>query len=47
MVKVGCIVWVLGLCGLMFNLKIGIVIVDVVKVVVDIKGGKINFWVDK
>lgn len=47
MAKVGRIARVLGPRGLMPNPKTGTVTVDVAKAVKDIKGGKINFRVDK
>ncbi|MBV9140425.1 MAG: 50S ribosomal protein L1 [Pseudonocardiales bacterium] len=47
MAKVGRIARVLGPRGLMPNPKTGTVTPDVAKAVVDIKGGKINFRVDK
>lgn len=47
MVKIGCLGCIFGLCGLMFNFKIGIVIFNVGVVVSDVKGGKIFFCVDK
>jgi large subunit ribosomal protein L1 len=47
MAKVGRIARVLGPRGLMPNPKTGTVTVDVAKAVADIKGGKINFRVDK
>lgn len=42
--KLGC---VFGLKGLMLNFKIGIVIMDVIKVVNEIKVGKVEYCVDK
>lgn len=42
--KLGC---VLGLKGLMLNFKIGIVIMDVKKVVEEIKVGKVEYCVEK
>ncbi|WP_078323443.1 50S ribosomal protein L1 [Mycobacteroides salmoniphilum] len=47
MAKVGRIARVLGPRGLMPNPKTGTVTPDVAKAVTDIKGGKINFRVDK
>jgi large subunit ribosomal protein L1 len=47
MAKVGRIARILGPRGLMPNPKTGTVTLDVGKVVRDIKGGKINFRVDK
>jgi len=47
MAKVGRIARVLGPRGLMPNPKTGTVTVDVAKAVTEIKGGKINFRVDK
>lgn len=47
MAKVGRIARVLGPRGLMPNPKTGTVTMDVAKAVADIKGGKINFRVDK
>ena len=47
MAKVGRIARVLGPRGLMPNPKTGTVTPDVAKAVADIKGGKINFRVDK
>src|ERR1044072_8925234 len=47
MAKVGLIARVLGPRGLMPNPKTGTVTPDVAKAVSDIKGGKINFRVDK
>lgn len=47
MAKVGRIARVLGPRGLMPNPKTGTVTADVAKAVIDIKGGKINFRVDK
>ena len=47
MAKVGRIARVLGPRGLMPNPKTGTVTPDVAKAVQDIKGGKINFRVDK
>src|SRR6266540_757750 len=47
MAKVGRIARILGPRGLMPNPKTGTVTMDVAKAVSDIKGGKINFRVDK
>jgi large subunit ribosomal protein L1 len=47
MAKVGRIARILGPRGLMPNPKTGTVTLDVTKVVKDIKGGKINFKIDK
>jgi large subunit ribosomal protein L1 len=47
MAKVGRIARILGPRGLMPNPKTGTVTMDVAKAVKDIKGGKINFKVDK
>src|SRR6266487_4155071 len=47
MAKVGRIARILGPRGLMRNPKTGTVTMDVAKAVQDIKGGKINFRVDK
>ena len=47
MAKVGRIARILGPRGLMPNPKTGTVTPDVSKAVADIKGGKINFRVDK
>src|ERR1700716_3543101 len=47
MAKVGRIARILGPRGLMPNPKTGTVTMDVAKAVTDIKGGKINFRVDK
>jgi large subunit ribosomal protein L1 len=47
MAKVGRIARVLGPRGLMPNPKTGTVTMDVAKAIQDIKGGKINFKVDK
>ncbi len=47
MAKIGRIARILGPRGLMPNPKTGTVTMDVAKAVTDIKGGKINFRVDK
>jgi large subunit ribosomal protein L1 len=47
MAKVGRIARILGPRGLMPNPKTGTVTLDIAKVVKDIKGGKINFKIDK
>ena len=47
MAKIGRIARILGPRGLMPNPKTGTVTMDVTKAVTDIKGGKINFRVDK
>ena len=47
MAKVGRIARILGPRGLMPNPKTGTVTMDVAKAIADIKGGKINFKVDK
>ncbi len=47
MAKVGRIARILGPRGLMPNPKTGTVTLDIAKAVQDIKGGKINFRVDK
>jgi large subunit ribosomal protein L1 len=47
MAKVGRIARILGPRGLMPNPKTGTVTMDVAKAITDIKGGKINFKVDK
>src|SRR6476620_5806405 len=47
MAKIGRIARILGPRGLMPNPKTGTVTMDVAKAVADIKGGKINFRVDK
>lgn len=47
MLIVGCLGKVLGLCNLMLNLKVGIVIMDVIEVVKVVKGGQVQFKVEK
>src|ERR671927_1439672 len=47
MAKIGRIARILGPRGLMPNPKTGTVTMDVAKAITDIKGGKINFRVDK
>lgn len=47
MFLVGCFGKVFGLCGMMLNLKVGIVILDVLKVINDVKGGVVQFCVEK
>lgn len=46
MFKVVKLGWVFGLCGLMFNFKVGIVIMDFEFVIKEFKVGKLEFCVD-
>lgn len=47
MFKIGRLGKILGIKGLMFNFKFGIVIFDIVVVVFEFKKGKLVFRVDK
>lgn len=47
MLFVGCFGKVFGLCGMMLNLKVGIVMLNVGEVVKSVKGGVVEFCVEK